>query len=151
MKWWYHAIKWWYHAIKWWYHAMKWWYHAMKWRLLWMDGHGITTKFLLTQYLREKVPFVESLPFPSCFSTEPWMAPSQTQCTATAPAVHCIRPCSALRLSLQTFATVPANVCGIRRLSGRNGSLVAGYMQSKVQHLHFEPCPSAIFITLMTD
>ena len=58
---------------------------------------------------------------------------------------------SALRLSLQTFATVPANVCGIRRLSGRNGSLVAGYMQSKVQHLHFEPCPSAIFITLMTD
>ena len=79
------------------------------------------------------------------------MAPSQTQCTATAPAVHCIRPCSALRLSLQTFATVPANVCGIRRLSGRNGSLVAGYVQSKVQHLHFEPCPSAIFITLMTD
>ena len=52
--------------------------------------------------------------------------------------------CSALRLSLQTFATVPANVCGIRRLSGRNGSLVAGYMQSKVQHLHFEPCPSAL-------
>ena len=30
------------------------------------------------EYLREKVPFVESLPFSPCFSTEPWMAPSQT-------------------------------------------------------------------------
>ena len=32
------------------------------------------------------------------------------QCTATAPAVHCIRPCSALPLFPQTFATAPANV-----------------------------------------
>ena len=24
------------------------------------------------KYLREKVPFVESLPFPPCFSTEPF-------------------------------------------------------------------------------
>ena len=52
--------------------------------------------------------------------------PSQTQCTATAPAVHCIRPCSALHPSLQctasfhrkrlhpfpqTFATAIVNVC----------------------------------------
>ena len=32
------------------------------------------------------------------------------QCTATAPAVHCIRPCSALPLFPQTFATRVANV-----------------------------------------
>ena len=32
------------------------------------------------------------------------------QCTATAPAVHCIRPCSALHLFPQTFASVLANV-----------------------------------------
>ena len=51
--------------------------------------------------------------------------PSQTQCTATVPAVHCnrpcsalqplpavhcIRPCSALPLFPQTFATRVANV-----------------------------------------
>ena len=33
------------------------------------------------------------------------------QCTATAPAVHCIRPCSALHPSLQCTASFPANVC----------------------------------------
>ena len=32
------------------------------------------------------------------------------QCTATAPAVHCIRPCSALHLFPQTFASRVANV-----------------------------------------
>ena len=32
------------------------------------------------------------------------------QCTATAPAVHCIRPCSALHLFPQTFASQVANV-----------------------------------------
>ena len=32
------------------------------------------------------------------------------QCTATAPAVHCIRPCSALHLFPQTFASAIANV-----------------------------------------
>ena len=32
------------------------------------------------------------------------------QCTATAPAVHCIRPCSALPLFPQTFASRVANV-----------------------------------------
>ena len=34
--------------------------------------------------------------------------PSQTQCTATAPAVHCIRPCTALHPSLQCTASFPA-------------------------------------------
>ena len=33
------------------------------------------------------------------------------QCTATAPAVHCIRPCSALPLFPQVCATVPASTC----------------------------------------
>ena len=33
-----------------------------------------------------------------------------SQCTATAPAVHCIRPCSALHLFPQTFASRVANV-----------------------------------------
>ena len=33
------------------------------------------------------------------------------QCTATALAVHCIRPCSALPLFPQTFAPAIANVC----------------------------------------
>ena len=33
------------------------------------------------------------------------------QCTATAPAVHCIRPCSALHLFPQTFASVLAVHC----------------------------------------
>ena len=32
------------------------------------------------------------------------------QCTATAPAVHCLRPCSALHLFPQTFASRVANV-----------------------------------------
>ena len=33
------------------------------------------------------------------------------QATARTDAVHCRSGCSALRLFLQTFATVPANVC----------------------------------------
>ena len=44
--------------------------------------------------------------------------PSQTQCTATAPAVHCIRSCSALHpssqctaFSPQVRASVPASTC----------------------------------------
>ncbi len=51
-----------------------------------------------------------------------------SQCTATAPAVHCIRPCSALhpphtcnlsrkylQPSLHVLATAPASTCGKRR------------------------------------
>ena len=41
--------------------------------------------------------------------------PSQTQCTATAPAVHCNRLCSALHPSLQCTASFPANVCNRSR------------------------------------
>ena len=33
------------------------------------------------------------------------------QCTATVPAVHCIRPCSALHPSLQVLASVLARTC----------------------------------------
>ena len=38
-------------------------------------------------------------------------SPSQTQCIATASAVHCNRSCSALHPSLQCTASFPANVC----------------------------------------
>ena len=37
--------------------------------------------------------------------------PSQTQCTATAPAVHCIRPCSALHLFPHVFPLTEPKAC----------------------------------------
>ena len=42
--------------------------------------------------------------------------PSQTQCTATAPAVHCIRPCSALHPPLHCTASVLALHCIFSRM-----------------------------------
>ena len=84
------------------------------------------------------------------------------QCTAGAVAVHCGDGCSALRLRWVKLAPKWPVLFWIRDKGGethlirvsvapqiylviqRNGSLVAGYMQSKVQHLHFEPCPSAL-------
>ena len=100
-----------------------------------------------------------------CSALQGWM-----QCTAGAVAVHCGDGCSALRLRWVKLAPKWPVLFWIRDKGGETHLIrvsVAPQIYLVIQrkwlsggwvcaiqgarHLHFEPCPSSIFITLMTD
>ena len=93
-------------------------------------------------------------PLPSLFSYQNWtgdygapFCPSQTQCTATALAVHCNRSCSALHPSLQCTAsstliraTFPASTC-IRPCKYVRPRKISEWMEPSVEMRGSEKLP----------